>query len=567
MEPKPINSSIILAPQLSQINNQNPSLSPLIRDKINKFILEIKPYICHKNLLHKGMGSGAVFLNADYIEYKNPYCLQFNLQGTDRNYYRSSKNGLLKPRLFNVQIEFIINEDGFSYGDKVYPSFKALIDGLEQYTPRTNSYNFSKKFGLIEPDNQLPPVNVVQDLAYKCFALYPNATIAKVGRALLKCHGFISPYSYYVRRFEEGEAHRVYQMLHQDLGYLNRGGYCMAKRIYDIASDSSLVLLKGNKYLVKGGEIVRRPVYCSDNLKQFIVQAQKNKDLFSNIRILEYLISTTSDQEIWQVGEYLEECLADLDMNSLYIHSLKAITLQMIKAVVQLHSAGYVHRDIKLENYLFTDPRIINQSCIVKLGDLQFIEKLKCDHMKYQIVGTKELQPFAAFNFCKEITSGSLYALDLYALLISLNDLFNQYIKTHTFMIDCKLLDFLEGLIKQFSTWINLLNIEVENLKKIESYFEGNKFINLDIVEHDFFDLYIELENNLQEDILLKRDMLKKDFEERQETEVALNDIMYLDLIKQSIMEVQADKMPSIEELYIYMETAYENFMHSKVKL
>jgi len=85
------------------------------------------------------------------------------------------------------------------------------------------------------------------------------------------------------------------------------------------------------------------------------------------------------------VGGDLFQCLDESNSSGYSEEECARIVKQMLKAVQYIHSKGIIHRDLKLENFLFSS---IGTSSELKLIDFGLSKHFKVGEMHYEAVGT-----------------------------------------------------------------------------------------------------------------------------------------------------------------------------------
>ncbi|XP_054153126.1 serine/threonine-protein kinase Pak-like [Oppia nitens] len=134
-----------------------------------------------------------------------------------------------------------------------------------------------------------------------------------------------------------------------------------------------------------GGTVAIKKMNLSQQLKKelIITELMVMKDQ-NHENLVNYIDSHFVDNELWVVMEYLEGgSLTDVINSSVLSESQMAcVCLEVLKAIVYLHSKSIVHRDIKSDNIL------LGMDGTVKVTDFGFCGHITGDEKRHTLIGT-----------------------------------------------------------------------------------------------------------------------------------------------------------------------------------
>jgi serine/threonine protein kinase len=186
-------------------------------------------------------------------------------------------------------------------------------------------------------------------------------------------------------------------------------------------ADGKIVVIKVTKY----SALTRQPL----NLHEIYIQMQLSDEINSKCygyrNIVHYydhfVTSSLTTTEMGLVMEYCElHSLFEATIDSprpFPSEILRSLTKDIVAAVYFIHSMGFAHRDIKLENMMLTFDREKNR-VVVKLGDFEYSQAHKKDNIitETHIPGSYD---YASPELVQKVEK-DLFAVDMWALGVSL---------------------------------------------------------------------------------------------------------------------------------------------------
>lgn len=448
-----------------------PTKKELTREKLDSYFEQVKPYLEKQRKLTE-CGTGSCFVS-NIQNNSDDICIKVNL--INRSVYELSRNDKNKNEQ-KWSFSVLITKDGFQLktiqsriSRQIYSSFKSFLQDFLN----DKAVSYPKGIYTISPTGR-PQVKKVINFMKKYFGKPLkefNYDIVKISRACLSQMGFPSPHSlYFIKQLGEFEPYWL-SSSYKQLGF---GSFKSVKELSHAFTNERQALYVGGVDFSCNLFINKHKIMPFKAYYDLLDMITENPEEATHLAVPKiqsgkvYQSSVESEKRVFMLQDVLYKDLFDFPPKNYPLDQFFSLLVQMVHSVQQLHAFGFIHTDVKLDNFMVTqksDPHLV-------LIDYDGLKSIDIDSNYYVTSGTLDYLPRCCIPGYAKLPGDCGPKLDIFALIISIITLSSIFIENTKERLNSSL-DSLRELIdnlKSIYTLGNLYNNYIECILENMNY-------------------------------------------------------------------------------------------------